>query len=129
MASDQSIPNKDYLYGKYAEREARQFKFAEKMAYKSTDTPMDDMNVSVKNGIGFKELLALGVLGLGLTGLGISSLAGLALYLKNPPPVINAPTPTPTSTTPNNSAGPVTVEGDTITNPAVKMRFANPRNP
>ena len=78
--------DKEEHYGEFLKRERWQDKLYQKLAHKSLDIPDDDMNLNVKTGMGWKELLAIGTVCCGG--------AGLASYLTgrdHVPPTVQPP--------------------------------------
>ena len=65
--SDNSLPpvDKDYNYGEFQRGQRWQDKLMRKLAFKSADIPDDDMQVNVRNGWGWKEMLVAGAIACG----------------------------------------------------------------
>jgi len=52
--------DKDHLYGEFQRGQQWRDKLSRKLAHKAVDIPDDEMNLNVRNGWGWKELLAAG---------------------------------------------------------------------
>ncbi len=58
--------DKDQLYGEFQREQQWRGKLTRKLAHKAVDIPEDDpVNISVRHGFGWKEILAVGTLALG----------------------------------------------------------------
>lgn len=80
--------DKDQLYGKFQGPKDWRDKLARALSYKAVDIAEDDpVNINVRHGFGWKEILAVGTLGLG----GWSAW----LFSNQPPPPAPAVTPPP----------------------------------
>ncbi len=55
--------DKDFLYKEYQRGQRWRDKLSRKLAHKSVDIPDDEMNLNVRNGWGWKELVVLGAIG------------------------------------------------------------------
>ena len=79
--------DKKFLYGKFESGQEWQNTLNRKAAHKALDIP-EDMPITVhKNGLGWKELLAIGAMGMLGLGTGVGGLAGVGglMYLLNKP--------------------------------------------
>ncbi len=67
-SSSTEVPDKGYLYGKFQQVLDWQDKLCRKASHKALDIPTDDMDLNVKNGLGWKELAVVGAMVLGAIG-------------------------------------------------------------
>ena len=59
-SSNDTLPDKEYLYGEFQRRQRWRDRLAQKLAYKAVDIPEDeDVNVNVQNGIGWKGMAVI----------------------------------------------------------------------
>lgn len=58
--SNDTLPDKDYLYGEFQRGQRWRDRLASKLAHKAVDIPEDeDVNLNVQNGIGWKGLAVI----------------------------------------------------------------------
>ena len=63
--SSVDLPDKGYLYGNFQKVLDWQCKLFRKASHKALDIPDDDMDLNVRNGMGWKELAVVGAMVLG----------------------------------------------------------------
>ena len=94
--STSELPDKKYLYGRYQKHEDSRNRLGIKTAHKALDIPEDDMNIDVRNGFGWKELLVGG-------GLAAAVVAVMS-YLQKPDTPQKLPPPPPAAASPTDAA-------------------------
>ena len=85
MSNSKPEIDKEFLYGNYYQTQRWRDNLSRKSAHQALDIPEDDMNINVRNGIGWKDILAAAALG----GILYALLADRLSPPPQPPPVVS----------------------------------------